>query len=125
MQDILQQKNPLQAVLQINAKANLFPPSSRYNGIDTSELENREGKKIVYIRRRFIPQPERFSMIQEHTVSQGERPDSLAAKYMGDPLQFWKICDANAVMDPWELTEEVGKKARITLPEGVVGVNYG
>jgi hypothetical protein len=123
-QDVLNQNNPLQAILQLNAKASRFPPSSRYHGIETAELETPDGTRTIYIRRRFIPQPDRFAFLQEHTVAEGERPDNIAARYLSDPQQFWRICDANAVMDPWELTEAAGKKVRITLPEGIPGVKY-
>ena len=60
-------------------------------------------------------------MLQEHTVSQGDRLDNLAAQYLGDPEQFWRLCDANAAMHPEELTQDIGRPLRITLPEGIPG----
>ncbi|MEO0078974.1 MAG: LysM domain-containing protein, partial [candidate division WOR-3 bacterium] len=39
--------------------------------------------------------------------------------------QFWRICDANNVLDPSELTENPGRRVRITLPEGFPGVKNG
>ena len=68
-----------------------------------------------------MPPPERFALLQEHTVSQGDRLDNLAAQYLGDPEQFWRLCDANGAMRPEELTETVGRRLRITLPEGIPG----
>jgi hypothetical protein len=111
--------DPLQVLLQGAAKPNLFPPNSRYAGIDTSQLTTADGKKIVYLRRRFVPPPERFALLQEYTVVQGDRLDNLAAKFIGDPERFWQICDANAAMRPQELTEIIGRALRITLPEGI------
>lgn len=102
-------------------KENLFPSTSRYFGIETKTMETVGGEKIVYLRRRFCPQPERFALLQEHTVLQGERLDHIAAKYLGDAEQFWRICDANGALSPEELTQPVGKKLRITLPEGIKG----
>ena len=32
------------------------------------------------------------------------------------------MCDANDAMNPAELTEEIGRRLKITLPEGVPGV---
>jgi hypothetical protein len=32
---------------------------------------------------------------------------------------FWRICDANGAMQPEELTQTVGRRLRITLPEGI------
>ncbi len=59
-------------------------------------------------------------MLHEHTVTQGDRLDNVTAHYLGDPEQFWRVCDANNAMRPAEL-EEVGRRVRITLPEGVPG----
>jgi hypothetical protein len=113
--------DPLQALLQGPAKPSLFPPNSRYAGIDTGTLSTVNGRTILYVRRRFIPPPERFALLQEYTVVQGDRLDNLAAKFVGDPELFWQICDANAAMQPEELTEVVGSTLRITLPEGIPG----
>jgi len=113
--------DPLQALLQGPAKPNLFPPNSRYAGIDTAKLTTADGKVIAYLRRRVVPPPERFALLQEYTVVQNDRLDNLAAKFVGDPEGFWQICDANAAMRPEELTEIVGRTLRITLPEGIPG----
>ena len=66
--------------------------------------------------------PECFALLQVHEVQQGERLDNLAAHFLGDPEQFWRICDANRALRPEALTETVGGKLRITLPEGMPGV---
>jgi hypothetical protein len=114
--------DPLQTILQPGSlKTTAFPPTSRYHGIDTATMETVGGKTIVYLRRRFIAPPERFALLQEHTVTQGERLYNIAAQYLGDPEQFWRICDANAAMHPEELTETIGRRIRITLPEGIPG----
>jgi hypothetical protein len=97
-----------------------FPITSRYHGTETAQLRT-AGRTVVYLRRRFVPSPERFVTVQEHTVSEGERPDTIAASYLGDPEQFWRLCDANAAMHPAELTATLGRRLRITLPEGIVG----
>ena len=49
------------------------------------------------------------------------RLDNLAAEYLGDPEQFWRICDANGVLRPDELTDTIGRRIRITLPDGIPG----
>lgn len=96
-----------------------FPITSRYYGIKTAEITSANGRTIVYLRRRFVPSPERFALLQEHTVTEGDRLDNIAARYLGDPEQFWRICDANNAMRPDDLTQTVGRKLRITLPEGI------
>lgn len=98
-----------------------FPPTSRYFGIETTTIETRAGATYAYLRRRFVPQPERFSTLLEHVVVQGDRLDNITARYLGDPLQFWRVCDANRAMRPEALTEEPGRRLRITLPEGIPG----
>src|SRR6185369_412514 len=100
-------------------RTTLFPPSSRYYGIDTATLETSDGTTLIYLRRRFVPSPERFALIREHVVTEGERLDNITARYLGDPELFWRICDANRAMRPEELTEAIGRRLRITWPEGL------
>ncbi len=40
---------------------------------------------------------------------------------VGDPQLYWRLCDANVVLDPDELTREAGRRLRVTLPAGVPG----
>ena len=113
----------LQAILAPTplATSSIFPPTSRYHGVGTGTLQSADGRTITYLRRRFVPPPERFALIQEHTVTQGDRLDNLAARFLGDPEQFWRIADANGAIRPEELTETVGRTIAITLPEGIPG----
>jgi hypothetical protein len=99
----------------------LFPLTSRYHGLGTTELQTADGTPIVYLRRRLVPQPERFQTMQVHSVAGGDRLDNLAAHYFGDPELFWRLCDANRALRPGELTERVGREIRITLPEDMRG----
>lgn len=113
----------LQAMLQSSGlKASLFPPTSRYHGLETATMKDPTGKTVIYVLRRFLPSPDRFALLQEHAVAQGERLDNITAQYFGDPEQFWRICDANSAMRPEELTETIGRRLRVTLPEGIPGV---
>jgi hypothetical protein len=98
-----------------------FPPTSRYYNTETATLETKDGRVITYLKRRFVPPPENFSLLQEHVVVEGDRLDNITARCLGDPEQFWRLCDANAAMRPDELTEEPGRHLRITLPEGLPG----
>jgi hypothetical protein len=102
----------------------IFPPTSRYALTATATLERPDGTKIVYLTRRFVPQPERFATLQWHQVKQSERLDNIAASYFGDPEQFWKLCDANRALKPEDLVATIGRKLRITLPEGIPGVPH-
>jgi len=100
----------------------MFSINSRYYGTKSATLEMPDGRKIVYLRRRFVPPPENFALLLEHAVSAGERVDNLTAQYLGDPEQFWRLSDANGVIRPEELVETVGRRIRITLPEGIPGL---
>jgi hypothetical protein len=118
--------DPLQALLAMHqVQASLFPPNSRYHGLGTAFLARSDGEPLVYLLRRFVPLPDRFALLQEYVVRRGDRLDKLADVFLQDPEQFWRICDANAAMQPQDLTEKVGRKLRITLPEGIPGGRRG
>ena|SRR5215212_5827816 len=95
----------------------MFSASSRYYGIERVHYERPDGLTIVYVRRRFIPELPAAATIAEHVVTGGERLDNITARYLGDPEQFWRVCDANFAVRPDELTEEVGRRLRIPLPQ--------
>ena len=99
-----------------------FAANSRYAATETATYTLPDGREVVYLRRRFVPSPENFALLHEHFVVEGERLDVLTARYIGDPEQFWRVCDANAAMRPDELTETIGRRIRITLPEGIPGI---
>ncbi|SFS14356.1 hypothetical protein SAMN05216570_3070 [Dyella sp. OK004] len=114
--------DPMQAVLQPNFNvAQQFPITSRYYAIDTTIWSGSDGKLVPYLRRRFLPSPDQLQSIDCHVVAQNERLDNIAAQALGDPLQFWRLCDANNAMRPDALTEVMGRRLRITLPAGVIG----
>jgi hypothetical protein len=101
-----------------------FPPTSRYSAIPTATFTGADGRTVVYLTRRFLPSPESFALLQFHTVIQGNRLDNIANQYLGDPLAFWRICDANNVMRPDELTANPGSQIRITLPQGIPAATH-
>jgi hypothetical protein len=115
------QLDPVQAMLaQTSLQTTLFAPTSRYYGLGTATILQ-QGRPVAYLLRRFVPPPERLQLLQQHTVIQGDRLDNIAAQYLGDPTLFWRVCDANRAMRPWELVETVGRKLRITMPAGITG----
>jgi hypothetical protein len=96
-----------------------FPPNSRYNSLPTLTYTFPDGRAASYLARRFVPPAERFGTLGSHLVLAGDRLDNLAARYLGDPEQYWKLCDANGVLRPDELIESIGRSLRIALPEGI------
>jgi hypothetical protein len=99
----------------------VFPPTSRYALTATGSFVRADGTPVTYLKRRFVPAPENFALLQWHRVLQGERLDNIAAQYLGDPALFWRLCDANRALRPEELTETIGRLLAITLPEGIPG----
>jgi hypothetical protein len=99
----------------------IISASSRYAAVEQKMLELPDGTHIPYLARRLVPPPWRFAEIGFHVVAQGERPDTVAGAVLGDAEQFWRLCDANGVLRPEELTARTGARIRVTLPEGLVG----
>ena len=52
----------------------------------------------------------------EVTVVEGDRLDTIAARTLGDPEQYWRICDANIASNPPTLTAEPGRVLRVPVP---------
>lgn len=100
----------------------MFSLSSRYYNCAVAKFEKADGTYVTYIRRRFVPPASHFQLLVEHTVSESERLDQIAAQYLGDPEQFWRIADANEALQPADLTQTLGRALRITLPEGIPGM---
>lgn len=98
----------------------MIEPTSRYAALNIKTLEatgpDGEPRPIRYFERRFLPSAVGGTTLVEHAVVQGERLDQITARYLGDPTQFWRVADANEVLDPTELTAEIGRRVRIALP---------
>jgi nucleoid-associated protein YgaU len=119
-------KSPLLALIQMGVVPSVtFPTDSRYYNSSTLTYTNPSGQQVTYLARRFAPQPgaANYSTLATHTVRQGDRLDLLAAKYLGDPLIYWLICDANGAIRPEQLVETPGKTLSITMPQGVPGLS--
>lgn len=113
----------VQTFLQNNALIPpAFAPTSRYYGIATAQLTQPDGRTVVFVQRRFLPPPENFAPLQVITIAAGDRLDNIAARYIGDPQQSWRLCDSNGVMQSEALVAHVGAMLTISLPEGVPGV---
>ncbi len=95
----------------------MFEPASRYYSIETTSRLMPDGTIVAYKRRRFLPNGDDMRVLTEVPAAQGDRIDSIAARTLGDPEQFWRICDANNAMDPAELTGVPGRRLRIPIPQ--------
>ncbi len=95
-----------------------FPRTSRYFNIEIVKYVTADQREIVYLRRRFLPRSSAGPIIAEHSVEEGDRLDNITAKYLGDPEQFWQVCDVNDAMRPDELAEEIGRRLKVAMPTG-------
>jgi nucleoid-associated protein YgaU len=117
-------KYPLQALIQTGVvPAVTFPTDSRYYRFGILQYVAPNGQSIPYLTRRIVPQPgaPNFATVAQHTVRQGDRLDLIAATYLGDPIMFWLICDANGAIRPYDLVATPGTVLAITTPQGVPG----
>ena len=115
---------PLQALLKMGVIPPVtFPTDSRYYGATTLSYTSANGQTVTYLAPRMVPQPgaANYATLAQHTVQQGDRLDLLAAKYLGDPLLFWLVCDANGAICPNQLVATPGTTLNLTMPQGVPG----
>lgn len=98
-----------------------FPEGSRYRGLPLLMLRDAEAREIVYVARRWVPQPEQFTVVVRYQVRDGDRIDNIAAAQFGDPQLYWRIADANRALAPSELTARSGRWLGITMPAGFPG----
>jgi hypothetical protein len=113
--------DPVQLLIDAGAiPANPFASNSRYYTVALARYLRGAGDPgVVYVLRRFIPQRRDIAIAAEHIVHGGDRPDLLAAQTLGDAELYWRIADANAVTDPFELTDTLGARILIPQPPGL------
>lgn len=95
----------------------MFDFTSRYYTIENATFTTPDGRTVAYKRRRFLPSGNTLPLLAEVTVMQDERLDLVAFRALGDPLQFWRIADANDAMDPFDLVEPSGQRLRVPVPQ--------
>lgn len=87
---------------------------SRYRDTQIFTIIEGDGKVVRYLGRRFPPAP--MVAGSPVIVTDGQRPDLIAARMLGDPLAFWRIAEANAVLDPSDLTAVPGRQIGMPAP---------
>lgn len=90
--------------------------SSRYLDSDRLTYRMPDGTEAIYFRRRLVPQAASCTVIGQATVMDKSRLDLIAAQTLGDPLTAWRIADANAAIDPADLTAVTGRVLRVPTP---------
>lgn len=93
-------------------------PSSRYAGLPERHVALPGGRAAPVLAQRIIPPPG-APPAGEFATRQDERADALAARVLGDPLQWWRLCDASLLPHAQAL---VGPSRRVLrLPPLVEG----
>lgn len=93
----------------------MFSVNSRYYGLEIATMQTASNQTVAYLQRRFLPPAESLEIIEQHLITQGDRLDNISARYLGDPEQFWHLCDANNVIHPDQLTAQIGQKLFIPV----------
>ncbi len=93
----------------------MFEPTSRYYNIDTAIYKDEDWHHFAYKRRRFLPQGQTLPVLAEVAVQDADRLDLIAARMLGDPEQYWRVCDANNAMNPFDLLAE--PIIRVPIPQ--------
>jgi len=88
----------------------MFDPESRYYQLPNLTHRTPDGREIVYKDRRLVPHP---PATRQTTLVQSERLDLVAARAQGNPLHFWRICDANEELNPFRIQEKSGRVLKL------------
>jgi nucleoid-associated protein YgaU len=102
-----------------DARIDVFADGSRYRGLPLLVHVDAHGVEHAYVGRRFVSPPEALAEVGQYEVRDGDRLDTIAGAAYGDAELWWRFADANRAMIPSELTSEIGRRLRITLPEGM------
>jgi hypothetical protein len=96
----------------------MVDPSSRYAALSQASLvwTDALGRQIRYLPRRFLLPADAFELLAEAVVEGGERLDQVAARTLGAADAWWRVADANDVLDPGALTAEPGARLRVPVP---------
>lgn len=91
--------------------------AGRYDDLPVQTRVLPDGREVRYRARRMLPPGDSLPLLAEVTIMDGERLDQIAARTLNDPLQSWRLCDANNAMHPRDLLDEPGRRLRVPLPE--------
>src|SRR5260221_2431693 len=99
----------------------MFDSNSRYAQLNTATIIIPAGdgttRTVRFVQRRIIPPADTSLTVSEHTVTEGDRLDNIAALYLDDPTAVWMICDANIVLRPTDLTDTIRRLITIVIPQ--------
>ncbi len=88
----------------------MFDEKSRYKAAEQYLVKDRRGRTVPVVA---VPETPRQTILGQHLLRQGQRPDHLAYQYLNDPAGFWRIAEANDAMLPEALSEQ----SEIAIPD--------
>jgi hypothetical protein len=96
---------------------------SRFDGAQVASAAVADGagaiRDVAYLLPRTPRDPASVVPMAWHRVAGDDRVDLVAQRYLGDPQAWWRICDANAALDPDALVgpENEGRAVVVGVPE--------
>jgi hypothetical protein len=93
----------------------MFDQTSRYASLGTGQVAMPDGRTVTFVQRRLLPQANTLTILATASLNEGERLDLFSARVLGDPLLYWRICDANDAMDPQDVASQ-GVALAVPLP---------
>jgi hypothetical protein len=78
----------------------MFFPGSRYEKTGTYPVLQPDGTRTAVARLPLPPRPEQLRLLGFHRRLDGQRLDTIANHYLGDPTAFWRLADANNTVVP-------------------------
>ncbi len=107
--------DPIQELLAAGVlPTDSLPGTSRYRDVGIATY-GEQPDAVAYYRRRLVPPPERHRLLRHVQVREGDRRDLLAHAQLGDAALWWRLADAQGVLDPTELEQPAGRWVRVTL----------
>jgi hypothetical protein len=87
----------------------MFLKSSRYNGLETVEAVDRQGRAVRAVKRRPLP----ITSGSTYSVQGPDQLDVLAHQQYKDGTRFWHIADANSELEANELTRVASRAIQV------------
>jgi hypothetical protein len=75
----------------------MFFSGSRYIASSQYNLKSKDGTVVPVVK---APTPGSPVVLGYYRRQTGDRLDQIAARFLGDGTQFWRICDADGAMVP-------------------------
>jgi hypothetical protein len=92
-------------------------PDGRYFKSELRYSVGPDGQPIAYLARRFLQEPETFTLLGVVAMQPGERLDLFSARVQGVATAWWRIADAHRVIHPDELEDPPLQRLHVRLPE--------